>query len=333
MCAAAISFMAYLRAFFPEDYPGVVALKNALYPDRPVTVEELREEDSVKTGEEADFSRWVAYDEGTLVGACTKEHNLWDFHPSLYEVSIEVLPSHQGSGLGSCLYRHVLGQLPPRDPLVVTTWVRASCERSVRFVLDRGFSEHLREAVSRVDLATWDPAPFIEAEGRLAETGITIRSLSELALDPRRDEKLYELERETCLDIPGCSSIPSFEAWKQETLQASWLMPDGYFVAVHGEEYVGSSYLAENPVRPFMEIVFTAVRRPWRNRGIATVLKARGMAYAQSRGCPSLETYNEVRNESILRINRALGFSRKADWVLYQKEITGKCTPFDSVIQ
>ena len=39
-----------LRPFTDDDYPGIVTLKNALFPDHPSTVEQMRHNDSSHSG-------------------------------------------------------------------------------------------------------------------------------------------------------------------------------------------------------------------------------------------------------------------------------------------
>jgi hypothetical protein len=63
----------------------------------------------------------------------------------------------------------------------------------------------------------------------------------------------------------------------------------------------------------------TGVLRSHRRRGIALVLKLRGIAYAQSLGRPTIKTWNEANNRAMLAINEALGFVKQPAWIDFVK--------------
>ena len=66
----------------------------------------------------------------------------------------------------------------------------------------RGYTEAMRSWESRLAVADFDPAPFAEAEARTVASGIVIRTYAELAGDPERDRKLYELDCDLCRGCP-----------------------------------------------------------------------------------------------------------------------------------
>ena len=57
--------------------------------------------------------------------------------------------------------------------------------------------------------------------------------------------------------------------------------------------------------------VGTGVKRAWRGRGVATALKATQIAWAKEAGYSRLETSNDTRNESILRLNESFGYTER----------------------
>ena len=52
----------------------------------------------------------------------------------------------------------------------------------------------------------------------------------------------------------------------------------------------------------------TAVRRDWRNRGVASALKRAQIAWAQEHGFERLTAANEERNAAMQHINSLLGY-------------------------
>lgn len=310
--------MVEIRPYTAEDYQAISRILNQVYPDHPQTPEEIAEEDRTH-GPNAAFERWVATDGDDVIGLYTRCHDMWDFDAGGYLFFVEIDKGHMHKGIGAQLYDHMIKRLPVSERTRLFTWIRESNKRGRAFVEERGFSISLREAVSQLDLTTWDGTVFEEKERDLAREGIKVHTLRELYEMPDYAARLYDMEREAALDVPGTTSVPDFDTWKKETLERSTLLPDGFFIAVHGDTYVGTSYLAKAASSDTFHIEFTGVRRAYRGKGIATVLKARGMAYAKAAGCPKIETCNEVNNSSILDINIALGFKRVPGWFRYEK--------------
>jgi GNAT superfamily N-acetyltransferase len=62
----------------------------------------------------------------------------------------------------------------------------------------------------------------------------------------------------------------------------------------------------------------TAVRREWRGRGVARVLKRAQIAWAIERGYERLETANEERNAPIRALNERFGYRPAATLVRLQ---------------
>ena len=101
------------------------------------------------------------------------------------------------------------------------------------------------------------------------------------------------------------------------------MLPPGYFVAVDGDEYVGTSNLWLSPEPDVLRTGLTAVRRAYRRRGIAFALKVRSLEFAKAHGYKRVQTENELNNRGMLAINDELGFVRNPAWVHYLKSFEG----------
>ena len=62
----------------------------------------------------------------------------------------------------------------------------------------------------------------------------------------------------------------------------------------------------------------TAVRRAWRGRGIARVLKEATIAWAIDHGLTALETGNDVDNAPMRAVNARLGYEPMPDEVFFR---------------
>jgi GNAT superfamily N-acetyltransferase len=254
------------------------------------------------------------------------EYGQWAgmYHPRKFWLQLAVLPQWQGRGFGAAFYDHMLGALAALEPISIRSDAREDMARSRRFLEDRGFTETMRSWESRLDVAAFDPAPFAGAEEKARAHGIEVRSLAELASDPERDRKVYDLvwavEEDVPRSEPEFTPVP-FEQWRVKELANPNLIAEGYFVALDGGRYVGVSQLWRSQGTEMLETGLTGVRREYRRRGIALALKLRALEYARALGCPTIRTWNESRNRGMLSINEALGFVKQPAWIEFAKVI------------
>ena len=316
-----------IRPFEPTDaeYVSVVAVHNATNPDYADTPGEWRHFDEVRDPKHK-FQRYVALVGAQLVGFANYFQPGWAYHPRKFGVSVTVHPEHQGQGVGSALYNTMLDALAPFDPLLVRARTREDWVRGVRFIRDRGFVEDMREWESRLDVAAFDPAPFAGAEAKMREHGIAIKSMTELASDPDRDRKIYELDNDVARDVPSPDPFTpmEFERYQEVALRNPGIIPEAWLIAVDGDEYVGVSTLWKSEASTDLYNGLTGVRRDYRRKGIALGLKLRNIAYAKAHGAPVIKTWNESNNRAMLSINEALGFVKQPAWVNYHKDLASE---------
>jgi GNAT superfamily N-acetyltransferase len=311
-----------IRPYQVEDAPALVALNNLLEPDYPQTESEFRWQEENREAR-CKWSRWVAVADGVVIGA--GEYSQWAFmyHPQKFNVEIGVHPEHRGQGIGAALYETVTSALEPHNPILLRTAVREDRPVAMRFAIKRGYVEAMREWESRLDVAAFDPAPFRERQERFAAGDIRICTVAELAADPNRDRKLYDMEAALEADVPSTDvhTPRPFEEWVKRTFENPSFIPEAWFIAVDGDQYVGCTALSRIEAGTRLETGLTGVLRSHRRRGIALALKLRAIEYAQSVGSPEIITWNATTNEGMLSINVALGFARQPAWIEYEKPL------------
>ena len=99
--------------------------------------------------------------------------------------------------------------------------------------------------------------------------------------------------------------VVSREQWERDWL--SW--PEAMFFALSGDEIVGCAGLefdADHPERA--EHALTAVARPWRRRGIASLLKRMTLAFAAANGVREVYTWTQLGNADMRALNERLGY-------------------------
>ena len=315
-----------IRAATPADYPVLVALNKASYPDYGETEEEWRHWDDTWDHKKYFKSRVVAEDGGRVVGFGLVNHMRWAFVPTKYRIDITVHPGHRERGHGSALYDALLDKVRERSGRAVAAAVKESMAGGVRFLSKRGFREVKRDWESRLFVEGFDFARFVTAEARVAKQGIRIVTLAdEMQRDSSALQKAFELTEDCRMDIPSVDppTRHTFEEFRIEDIDAPGALLDAFFVAIDKDgRYLGVSNLFRSLDDPaFLWQGITGVRREARGKGIAMALKLRTVRYAIDKGVEHIKTWNDVHNRPMLAINEAMGFVKQPAWISYEKDL------------
>ena len=311
-----------------RDYRAIVAIENAIHPDTPSSVTAWKHWDRNRESKYL-FRRYLAEKDGLVVAAGSYGHTAWSYQPDKYFIYVAVNPEQQRQGIGSTFYDFIHGQLVPLRPQKLTSHTREDRKWAMRFLEMRGYKPVMRVPVSRLESAAFDATRFAGKLQRVQESGITIKTLRQLAEeDPDWEHKVYELEWECVQDVPSPDPHTKrpFERFKEGTLKSPNLLPDAWFVAVDGDRYVGLSVLWRNlSTDKLLETGLTGVVRSHRRRGIATALKVHAIQYAHAHGQAAIVTDNE-ENNPMFQLNLQLGFKPQPAYLDYAKEIASPGT-------
>lgn len=317
-----------IRPFTENDYEAALAVEMAVWPDYPETAEEWRFQDAHR----APKCRWGRFVAETItdnqkfvVGYAYYDQQVDMYHPRKFQINVSVLPEWQGTGIGQRLYEQVISALHPFDPLLLRANTREDKARSVRFLTGRNFVEETRDWESRLEMAMFDPTVFANAEAQIADQNITVATLAEVQTRYADwAQKLFDLDWTITLDMPAPDTLtsPTFEHWEKNTLGSPNLLPDAWFIALDGDNFVGESTLWKESDSTNLNVGATGVRREYRRRGIALALKLRACAFAKNYGCTQIRTWNAQTNRAMLSINESLGFIKQPAWIAYAKTIT-----------
>jgi RimJ/RimL family protein N-acetyltransferase len=194
----------------------------------------------------------------------------------------------------------------------------------VNLLESRGFEETSRVLDMRLDVATADVSLVPELVQRFEAEGISISTFAEERVrDPRCVEKLYEFTTLLNQDDPARGPFvpPAYNAREALMwLEMPYVLPDAYFIAKRGDEYVGVSDVSLFEAMPGgLTQGFTGVRREFRRRGLATALKLQGIVYAQSHGYQILQTFNKPQQQAIRALNEKLGFRVRSENLVLER--------------
>jgi GNAT superfamily N-acetyltransferase len=104
----------------------------------------------------------------------------------------------------------------------------------------------------------------------------------------------------------------TLEQWEQ-----IWISdPDAMFLALAGEEIVGSAGLILDSDQPHRaENALTVVRRDWRGRGIARALKLHTLAWAARHDITEVYTWTQRGNDDMRAVNERLGYVYRSETI------------------
>jgi GNAT superfamily N-acetyltransferase len=315
-----------LRPFEDSDYERMAEIRNALYPDYRISLDELRHWDSSWEADKYFKLRLVAEDtSGQVVGFGETSHMPHQFHADKYGLNVQVHPEHQRRGYGTALFNELLETVKRRGAILVRSEAKESLPESVAWLGRRGFSEIQRYWESRLDVATFDFGAFSTAVGRAKEQGVTFTTLVEEGPDsPQVRRQMYELDRDIMHDVPMPEPMTetSYESFVKGLFENPNFMPEAWFLAKVGDEYVGLSNLWKS--QELADVFYqglTGVRREHRGKGIAMALKIIGLEFVRERGIREVRTWNNTRNRPMLRINEAMGFVKQPVWIEFAREL------------
>jgi mycothiol synthase len=312
-------------AYTDADYEAAVRIVSAVYPDQGDTVEEWRHGDRTRDPQFL-FARYLVELDGRIVATGIYCEPWWSFKPGKYFVNLVVDPDYQGRGIGTQFYDFLISHVLAREPQVVTAGTREDKTASIHFLTQRGYHQVQREPISELDVRHFDPEPFADVPRRVAEQGIVIKSLEELApVDPEWKHKLWQLQGDLFQDVPGPDpiTIDSFEIYRERELESPSFRSDGQFIALDGDRWVGMTALWTSEAdREKLFTGLTGVGRDYRRRGIATALKLRAIDFAKRYGATTIETGNDEGNP-MYQINLRLGFRPLPAWLTFEKRFAG----------
>ncbi|HZY47103.1 MAG TPA: GNAT family N-acetyltransferase [Candidatus Bathyarchaeia archaeon] len=311
------------RDFQPSDYPRLVEILNAIYPQDLISIQEQRAFDEGIDKSKYLLRRFASLDpNGRVLGFGQIRHELDAYHPRKFLLNIFVDPADQEKGVRERMYHKVEEDLDGLRAILATVMVKEDLPGQLEFYHHRGFRESARIWESRLDLRTFDPTKFQPYIEKAEKEGIRFTDLAKERSQSGSLKGLHELVQLITADMPreGEFTPVSYEQYETLVLNSPRSMPEGYIIAKHGSEFVGMSDVFKNEKEPrVLTQDDTGVRREYRGRGIATALKLKVIEFAQRNWYEMIKTWNDSTNPAMLAVNTKLGFKRHVGWIRLQK--------------
>jgi GNAT superfamily N-acetyltransferase len=293
-----------LREGTLDDVAGAAAVRQRAWPESIVTEEGMRHWlAGVPPRAEQALLAWE--DGGEILGWAHAARAWWHPDPDAGFLSVTVDPSRRREGIGSALAEAADGHLARLA--VRTTRGRSLDEPAARALASsRGFTEVARMTVSGVDPRTVAPRPV--------PAGVELLPLADLD-DP---EPVYELDLELSRDIPNEEyDAIELEEWKAEFWKGPLIDEDASLVALVDGELAGLTMIRVDRPSGRAQNNLCGVRRPYRGRGLALLLKSHSLRRAAGLGATIALTDNDETNAPMLAVNARLGYrpyARRLEW-------------------
>ena len=238
-----------------------------------------------------------------------------------YRLLLAASPSWLRKGVGDLLLDQLFKDLLNASAVTVSCQEHSSRTELISLLLKRGFEEVNRQLDSSLKLA--DVTMNSSTEDPLEKIGISISSLTdERATDPDYAEKLYWLSTTLIEENAELGFKPPAYYAREELmwLEMPYVLPDGYFIAKHGDRYVGvvDVNLHDCPLHG-VTLNGPRVMPQYRRRGIATALMSRAIAYAKTNGYIVMRTFNQPSEQPLLQLIRRMGFKTELEIVTLEK--------------
>ncbi|OLB68002.1 hypothetical protein AUI06_12150 [archaeon 13_2_20CM_2_52_21] len=313
------------REFQPSSYERLVAISNGNYPDYPISVRERRSRDEsmARTNHLLRRLECIDLEQDQAVGFGEIFNLPGMFHPRKFMINILVDPERQGTGIGRAIYNRISEELLDLNAILVWAMSKEDLPRRIEFFRRRGFAEKSRSWESRLDLTMADITKFGGYVEKALKEGITFTTLAEERLRGEDSlRKIHELVQLITADMPREAAFTplTFEQWETFSLKNPQLLPEGYFIAKDGPNYVGMSnvHRIDTECRVLNQDD-TGVTREYRGRGIATALKLKVIEFGKKNGYRTIKTWNDSSNAPMLAVNTKLGFKRQVGWIMVEK--------------
>ena len=306
-----------------DIYEPYAQIYNAVLPTHPTTAGGFYDEDSRKDDKFVQ-RRFIINIDGNDVAIMMFAHMAEMHDPQRFYGDIMVLPEERNKGVGGQVY-DALVDILKRDHNAneIHMWTTEDRPYSIHFLEKRGYKETMREWESRLPLAKFDARSFGDWRGRIAHNNVILKSWTELQDDNEALRKLHALETSLEEDVPtsqDSTEVP-FETWlKHRTSDNVDFLPDAYYVAIHGDEYVGMSNIWANQGTKNLYVGLTGVLPKYRRKGIALALKTEVNLWAKAQGYEQIITWNELNNP-MFDLNIKLGFIKQPAEIQFIKRL------------
>ncbi len=290
-----------------DDVEAIVDLTNLVHPpEERMTLEEFRHQETLRSPDDA-WNRLMAF-EGRQLVAVADVQNSQARPREKFTLYLGVHPDFRRHGLGTELERRQRAFARQYGGRELTAGVREDDPGAQAFLSRLGYTEAYRRFQMELDVQLFEWSRYQRWRERLG--GLRLFTFAEAGTSEDNFRKLYELSIMLAADVPHPDGAPrySYEEFRKWAA-APGSRADAVFIVADGDQWVGMSGLLVPEGRPAYTY-FTGVRREYRGRGLATVLKLAAIEFAKNHRVAAMRTTNDTVNSPMVAVNEKLGYRR-----------------------
>lgn len=307
-----------IRAVQNADYPTLALIHNSQNePDWHLTAARMQQRDERFATKIPEYTRVVAERASEVVGtASITSHWGGLYEPHRYWVDSATHEQHRHTGVDNVMIEALLEHVQAGKPKQLWTCIRADFVPMVEFLNTFNFSEEFRSWGSHLDVQAFDIAAYLPQKQQLEAEGIRFCSYLELD-EANREQDLVSFHKQIEDDVPFYEPIIPKE---RDDIRADNIPDESCFVALDGNNIVGMASL-DTAVEGLLQNGLTGVHRNYRNRGIATILKALVANYAKTQGEVDINAAGSGDNQSMRQVNEKLGYVIEPAWITFKANL------------
>jgi len=280
-----------------SDFPSLAQIhNNHNEPDFHTTAIKMQENHEFRLKSDRHYKRVIAVleenDSQQIVATATRSSRHTDKRGH-YWIDLSVHKDHRLNGIEKLMVSDLMKNIADGSPTHFWNCIRSDFYPTVEFHLD----------LTQFELEEFKPEII-----RLESEGFRFQSYSQL-VDINKQSKLLKFHREIEEDTPHFEPvIPK----RRDDIRSDYILNEACFLALDGSEIIGMAGL---DTEHNLQNSLTGVAKPYRNRGIATVLKALVADYAKSQGEVDINAAGSGKNSAMLKVNVKLGFYIEPAWI------------------
>lgn len=223
-----------------------------------------------------------------------------------------VAPDQRGNGIGKLLYDDL--ELSARNAQVknISVTIMAANAESRIFAEKYGFRQRWHFIPMRLNLESFDDSPYDDLIAKLEKEGFRFTSMEELGNTEEAQRKLYVLNDETNLDVPGRNgehTWSSFDDFRRRVCKEDWYKPGGQKVVIDTATGAWAGMSAISRFQNHAYNLHTGVDRRYRGRKLAQAVKVTALRYARDvLKVKEVHTDHNTMNQPIIAIDRKFGY-------------------------
>ena len=305
-----------IRDFEDRDVEGVVQLENEIYPYWVNTVAGFRHLLATALPR-AQRRRWVAEEDGSVVGTATGRFETYVGKPGVAYVAVAVDPAWRRRGLGSALYERVYAHLIEHGARRLLA-ESAADDGSRAFAEAHGFRHTMTRRLSALDPRTVDRRELRDLRTAKEREGYVLAPFS--ALDAHA---VFEVDAAASRDIPLDEPMTDFrfEEWEQDHWRHPDLALEGSYAVLADGKPVSFAMLRADPAAGRAANDMTGTLREFRGRGLARLAKLATVVWAADAGITTIATENDETNAPMLALNVSLGYRPVSSLLAYVRDL------------